>query len=96
MNMRILFNIITFRVYSISIELKQFIDLDTRLGDFAQFTLSLYNINYNLFSISFWVVIYIVGPPWVEQGPSDFQSDEQQPPTPQTQIITIIKMIKFY
>ena len=68
MNMRILFNIITFRVYSTSVELKQFIDLDTRLGDFAQFTLSLYNINYNLFSISFWVAIYIVEAPGLEPG----------------------------
>ena len=66
--MRILFNIITFRVYSTSVELKQFIDLDTRLGDFAQFTLSLYNINYNLFFISFWVAIYIVEAPGLEPG----------------------------
>ena len=29
---------------------------------------------------------FIVPPPWVAQGPSDFQSDEQQLPTPQRNI----------
>lgn len=65
--MRILFNIITFRVYSTSVELKQF-RLRYTSGGLGQFNLSLYNINYNLFSISFWVAIYIVEAPGLEPG----------------------------